>query len=259
MNKCFVIQPFDGGKYDKRYKATFKPAIKQAGLEPYRVDHDPSVSIPILEIEEGIRSAEICFAEISTDNPNVWFELGYALALRKNVAMVSSDERKAQYPFDIRHHNIIKYNTEAPQDYDDLRKKITKHLEAVITKNKELGYAASISPVQKSDGLQPHELTALVSIMQNSFHANGHTPRFNIHEDMSNAGFNKLAVALSLKQLINKGLIKCEEWREGNDDYHSEFYQVTEQGESWLLANQNQLILKRQDELLPPIDESIPF
>ncbi|MBU0719064.1 MAG: hypothetical protein KJ749_12505 [Planctomycetes bacterium] len=44
MGRCFVIQPFDdGGEFDKRYEDVFLPAIRDAGLEPYRVDRDPSV------------------------------------------------------------------------------------------------------------------------------------------------------------------------------------------------------------------------
>jgi hypothetical protein len=64
----------------------FKPAIEEAGLEPYRVDRDPSVSIPINDIEKGIRDAAVCFADITLDNPNVWFELGYALASERKFA-----------------------------------------------------------------------------------------------------------------------------------------------------------------------------
>ena len=37
MSTCFVMQPFDGGPFDRRYKDVFAPAIKAAGLEPYRV------------------------------------------------------------------------------------------------------------------------------------------------------------------------------------------------------------------------------
>ena len=52
MGRCFVIQPFDnGGPFDKRYEDVIVPAITEAGLEPYRVDRDPSVNIPIDEIE----------------------------------------------------------------------------------------------------------------------------------------------------------------------------------------------------------------
>ena len=74
MGTCFVMQPFDGDVYDKRYDDVFAPAIRDAGLETYRVDKDPGVSIPINDIEPGIRNAQICFAEITTDNPNVWFD-----------------------------------------------------------------------------------------------------------------------------------------------------------------------------------------
>ena len=40
MNKCFVIQPFDNDKYDKRFVDIFKPAIEKSGLEAYRIDKD---------------------------------------------------------------------------------------------------------------------------------------------------------------------------------------------------------------------------
>jgi hypothetical protein len=64
MSTCFVIQPFDGGKYDKRFEDVFRPAIETAGLEAYRVDRDPSVEVPIDSIEEGIRNAAVCLADI---------------------------------------------------------------------------------------------------------------------------------------------------------------------------------------------------
>jgi hypothetical protein len=63
MATCFVIQPFDAGKFDKRLEQVFKPAIEAAGLEAYRVDKDPRVDIPIDAIEEGIRSAAVCLAD----------------------------------------------------------------------------------------------------------------------------------------------------------------------------------------------------
>jgi hypothetical protein len=75
MGICFVIQPFDGGKYDKRYKDTFKPAIEKCGLTAYRVDEDPNTQIPIDDIDLHIRNAELCLVDITENNPNVWFEL----------------------------------------------------------------------------------------------------------------------------------------------------------------------------------------
>src|SRR5580698_7444267 len=99
MPTCFVIQPFDAGKFDKRYNDVYAHAIKDAGLEPYRVDKDPAAGVPIEAIEEGIRTSAICLADITTDNPNVWYELGFAFASGRPVVMVCSKERPdKKYP-----------------------------------------------------------------------------------------------------------------------------------------------------------------
>lgn len=81
--RCFVIQRFDGDKYDRRYDEVFAPAVRATGLEPYRVDRDPKADIPIDAIEKEIDEATICLADITEDNPNVWYEVGYAYARRK--------------------------------------------------------------------------------------------------------------------------------------------------------------------------------
>jgi hypothetical protein len=107
MPYCFVIQPFDGGRFDKRFSDVFKPAIEGAGLISYRVDQDPAVSIPIDDIEKGIRGAAVCFADITLDNPNVWFELGYALASKMEICIVCSKERVEKFPFDVQHRSIF--------------------------------------------------------------------------------------------------------------------------------------------------------
>ena len=117
MSTCFVIQPFDGAKFDKRYVDVYKPAIEGAGLEAYRVDIDPQVSIPIESIEKGIRQATICLADISKDNPNVWYELGFAFAAKRPIVMVCSEERSGRYPFDIQHRSIISYQEESTSDF----------------------------------------------------------------------------------------------------------------------------------------------
>ena len=95
-------------------------------LEPYRVDKDPSVEVPIEAIEEGIAKAAICLADITTDNPNVWYELGYAFASDRPVIMICSDERQGKkYPFNIQHRTVISYSPESPSDFQKLREQIS--------------------------------------------------------------------------------------------------------------------------------------
>ncbi len=37
MEKCFVIQPFDNDKFDKRFIDIYEPAILKADLQAYRI------------------------------------------------------------------------------------------------------------------------------------------------------------------------------------------------------------------------------
>ena len=134
MSTCFVIQPFDDGPFDKRYDDVFVPAISEANLEAYRVDRDPSAFIPMDEVEKRIREADACLADISESNPNVWFELGFALAAGKPVVLVCLEKPDRRFPFDIQHRKIITYKTESARDFEDLKTKITDGLKAWIRK-----------------------------------------------------------------------------------------------------------------------------
>ena len=90
----FVIQPFDKGQYDKRYKDLLEPAIRDAGLTPYRVNEAPPV-IPLDGIDK-CRKSEICLADVTTNIPNIWYEVGFAIANGKPVVLICLDPRPGQ-------------------------------------------------------------------------------------------------------------------------------------------------------------------
>src|ERR1700722_18181231 len=138
MPTCFVIQPFDNGQFDKLFKGVYSPSIIAAGLEPYRVDQDPNTDILIDAIENGIKNAAVCLADITTDNPNVWYELGFAFAARRPVVMVCSADRKGKYPFDIQHRAIVTYVAQSPQDFAQLTSDLTSRLAAAVKRGETL-------------------------------------------------------------------------------------------------------------------------
>ena len=166
MPRCFVIQPFDGNRFDKRYEDIFAPAIRNAGLEPYRVDRDPGASVLFEDIEGGIGSSQACLAEISLDNPNVWYELGYAIASNRDVVLVCSDERSTQFPFDVQHRAVIKYSTESLSDFEEVRAKITERLKTMLSKQQKLGELATLTSVSRVEGLEQYEIAILVALAQ---------------------------------------------------------------------------------------------
>lgn len=244
MRRCFVMQPFDGGTFDKRYEDVYAPAIQDADLEPYRVDRDPSVSIPIDDIESGIRNSEICLADITTDNPNVWFELGFAIAVPREVVLVCSDERNTRFPFDVQHRNILRYKTESKSDFDKLRSEIAERIRGLLEKERTIGRISNLSPVADTEGLSQHELVALVTVMQNRLAPEDVVSTYTIKEDMNRVGFTDIGVSLALRGILDNGMVTTAIETDWNgDDYV--VYSMTEEGIQWLMRNQDELVLKR--------------
>lgn len=212
----------------------------------------------IEEIESGIRRAEICLAEITTDNPNVWFELGFAIAVPREVALVCSDERKSKFPFDVQHRSIIRYTTEAPQDFQKLRREISQRIQAVLKKQQEIATISKMSPLAETEGLSQHEMVAVVTVMQNSFITMEGVSAWAIKEDMNKAGFTDIAVSLALKGLKDKGMLHM---KPASDEHGYEYaaYSVEPKGEQWLLDNQDKLVLRAEPTPSPQRTDDIPF
>lgn len=249
MSTCFVIQPFDKGRFDKRFDDVFAPAIEAAGLEAYRVDRDPSVDVPIDNIESGIREALACLADITTDNPNVWFELGFAIAARKDVVLVCSTERTTRFPFDIQHRNIVQYSPESASDFQKLGADITARLKAIQSKQADLKVFSLLpSPLKDTMGLAPHEVVALAVIMQNSLLPGQVVFPKQIAQDMGKAGFNELAASLALRGLLHKSMITLD-----IIDELSRGYVIAQKGIDWLHSNQSRVALEK------PQRDDFPF
>jgi hypothetical protein len=137
METCFVIQPFDNGKFDKRYDDIFKIAIQEAGYKPERVDRaNYHVDVIIDAIKKGIENAAVCLVEITTDNANVWYEAGFSDAIRKDLVFVC--EKKRVIPFDIGHRKIITYETDSIVDFKNLKQNIRDALTQIKYKNFEV-------------------------------------------------------------------------------------------------------------------------
>ncbi|HSH71875.1 MAG TPA: hypothetical protein VK974_02340 [Methylophilaceae bacterium] len=253
------MQPFDGGLFDKRYEDTFSKAILEAGLEPYRVDQDPKVSIPIQDIESGIKDSRICFAEITQDNPNVWFELGFAIASGKEVILVCSAERTTKFPFDIQHRSIIRYKVESASDFDNLRKQITTKIKAYLHREENLPKISELAKLNKVEGLDQHEIVLLAALAENLEHPEDHASAYQVKRDMERSGFTKVATTLAVKSLIQKELITYDRYQdyESGGEYYTG-YVFTDSGWAWVLENQSMFLLK-QPVQVSDSDDVIPF
>ncbi|WP_409417106.1 hypothetical protein [Flavobacterium sp. PS2] len=259
MEKCFVIQPFDNDKFDKRFVDIFEPAIKKAEFEPYRIDKDLSVRIPIDEIEKGIAESRICFAEITSDNPNVWYELGFAFACNKDVILVCSDERVGKFPFDIQHRHIITYKTSSTSDFITLGDIITRKIKAFQLKSSTIKQL-NVTPVVETEGLKSHEIALLILMMENQVSSEDSSAVYTLKNEMTKAGYTDIATSVGIRTLTKLGMIETyKEIDSWNNEQEFIACRLLENGENWILNNQDQLEFRKKNITEVSEVDDLPF
>lgn len=113
---CFVIMPisdkqgYPSGHFANVYEQIFKPAIADAGFEPYRVDEDALSSSIIQKIYDGLSKAKMAICDLSSANPNVLYELGIRHSFDLPVVLVKDE--KTDFIFDISPINTIIYQSD---------------------------------------------------------------------------------------------------------------------------------------------------
>lgn len=137
---CFVMQPF-AGQLGNYYEQIYKPAIEQAGLTAVRGDTDIFGTGKIMDqIWRGIRSSTVLLAELTSKNPNVFYELGLAHALEKPVVLVSSN--LDDVPFDLQHIRVVLYDQSDPFWGTKLIDKVADMIKIALTNPEEAIFRA---------------------------------------------------------------------------------------------------------------------
>ena len=130
LDTCFILMPF-GEWFDKYFSGIYIPACKDAGFEPIRADGLFTTGSVMEQIWEQIKNSKVLLAELSGKNPNVFYELGLAHAIRKPVIFVTSS--LDDVPFDRRHLRVVVYDVREPGWDLKLRNDITAYLKNAKT------------------------------------------------------------------------------------------------------------------------------
>lgn len=261
MATCFVIQPFND-LYNKRFFDLYKPAIENAGMEPYRVDQDSSATVLVEAIEKNIKRAAVCLADITEDNPNVWYELGFAYAAGRPVVMACSDSREKEgkrFPFDIQHRAIVTYKTESPRDFEAFKDALTRRLQSMLRQGATLENMAEHSNLAGVAGLSSLELSVL-GVVASSVDVDGYaTPLWGVKNDCERAGLNNLGFNLGVRRLKTKGFIDTiviEDER--GDEYPG--ISVSDKAWEWIELNENKFTFSSMVGKSPnDSDDELPF
>jgi ActR/RegA family two-component response regulator len=121
----FVIMPFSSAFADV-YNRGIKPAVMDCGLFCERTDEQHFTESILETIFTNIRRARFIVADVTTNNPNVFFEVGYAYSLNKPIIFLTRDTIET-IPFDLRLNPHIVY-----EGISVLRKRLQERLQGLL-------------------------------------------------------------------------------------------------------------------------------
>lgn len=122
--RLFVLMPF-ARRFDAIYE-TVKDTSGPCGWVCLRADDIRHTREIISVIWEEVERADCLVADLSGLNANVFYELGYAHAIRRNTILLT--QNLATLPFDLRHRGVIKYRA-TPAGREALSRALKSHLE----------------------------------------------------------------------------------------------------------------------------------
>ncbi len=124
---CFVIMPFSE-EFDDVY-ATIKASVANVVQPPdgrcFRLDETRPAGPITNRLLTELRSASLCVADLTGNNPNVMWEVGYAMAWGCPTIIVT--QRLSELPFDIRDMQSLQYSRA------QLTKTLGEPLERMVT------------------------------------------------------------------------------------------------------------------------------
>ena len=106
------MMPF-GDEFDDVCDGFLKPVLREAGFIVDRADDIESQQNILRDILEKIVRSDLIVADLTTANPNVFYELGIAHALQKPVILLT--QSIADVPFDLKTYRLLEYSTHFAQ------------------------------------------------------------------------------------------------------------------------------------------------
>jgi response regulator RpfG family c-di-GMP phosphodiesterase len=106
MHQALVLMPFKE-EFDEVYRVAIKEPLTEMGYKCERIDELTFVGDVVQKLYDKLEYAGLIIADMTGLNPNVFYELGYADALKKTVILVT--QTAANVPFDVRARRFITY------------------------------------------------------------------------------------------------------------------------------------------------------
>lgn len=129
MATVFSIMKFEKD-FDELYSDVIVPKCKLFGYKSVRADECYTTTAIIQDIIKEITDASVIIADVTMDNPNVFYELGYAHALKKPTILLADMNKREKLPFDISGQRVVFYNNSIGGK-KDIEKKLERYFENI--------------------------------------------------------------------------------------------------------------------------------
>lgn len=126
--KAFVVMQFSS-PFNELYSDVIKAVCKEFEIDVVRADEQFGPGIIISEVATQIIESKLVIAEISSGNPNVYYEVGFAHALNKPTILIA--ERPTKLPFDVAPHRVLFYENSI-NGKAKLEDGLRRHIEAIL-------------------------------------------------------------------------------------------------------------------------------
>ena len=125
---AFVIMPLSD-EFNSVYTDFIRDSLNEIGYEVERANDIESQRSILRDILEKINNSDLIVADLTSVNPNVFYELGLAHALRKPVILLTQDIEEV--PFDLQSYRLVEYSTHFAQ-IQDAKDKLKSYGEGFI-------------------------------------------------------------------------------------------------------------------------------
>lgn len=122
----FVVMRFSqNDENDNAWKYGIKLGAEKCGFTVHRADDHVESGQILKKIYRHIQKSRLVIAKVDEQNLNVYFELGLAMGLDKDVLLVSEDSLIINLPSDLRNWECLSYQQ---GDYEQLANRIQEFL-----------------------------------------------------------------------------------------------------------------------------------
>jgi len=126
--RIFVVMKF-GEPYDSLYRDVIRPVSDKLDFEAYRADEVYRPGVILEDIKQGIIKSDVVVADITGSNPNVFYELGFADAMKKPTILLANRSME-KLPFDISGYRVVFYD-DTIRGAAEIMSTLEKHLESI--------------------------------------------------------------------------------------------------------------------------------